>query len=99
MYQIATRLKKEGKQRKRGGGYKMPQTLPVVGTRCPKVNTVGGEATADAHLAHAGLFKVSVGVAQLIVVNLPLVIRIKAQIIATDVALPHHASLVLITGP
>lgn len=48
-------------------------TFPVVGTGSAEVHSVLGEATAGAQLAHARVQVVSVAVAHLVVVGLPVV--------------------------
>lgn len=69
-------------------------TFPVVGTGGTEVYSVLGEAAAGAQLAHASLQVVSVAVTHLIVVCLPVVARVELEVVATHVALAHHAPLV-----
>lgn len=76
-----------------------PPTFPVVGTRGTEVYSVLGEAAAGAQLAHASLQVVSVAVTHLIVVCLPVITRVELEVVATHIALAHHAPLVFKPRP
>lgn len=74
-------------------------TFPVVGTRGTEVYSVLGEAAAGAQLAHASLQVVSVAVTHLIVICLPVIARVELEVVATHIALAHHAPLVFEPRP
>lgn len=74
-------------------------TLPHVAAHRADVDVRVGHAPRDAHVAQALQIHVEVGVAHLVAVVLPLVVGVEGQVIAPDVALPHHPQLLLRAPP
>lgn len=70
-------------------------TLPQVAAGSPDVDIGVRHAARHAHVAHALELHVLCGVADFIAVRLPLIAGVKGQVVAPDVALSHHPSLLL----
>lgn len=70
-------------------------TLPHVAACCTDVDVCVRHATRDAHVTHALIVHVEVGVADLVTVSLPVIVGVKGQVVTPDVALSYHPTLLL----